>query len=75
MVGSYNYTVAARLRHYEHSSLLAPDDEDCDGIRRELKHAWDMIESGELEFPKKVTEATKRPSAGEIFNPYKKSKA
>ena len=75
MVGSYNYTVAARLRHYEHTSLLPPDDPDCERIRTELKHAWNMSESGELKFPKKVTEASKRSNAGEIFNPYKKSKA
>ena len=74
MVGSYNYTVAARLRHYEHSSLLAPDDADCEEIRNELKYAWDMIKSSEVKFPKKVTEASKRSSAGEIYNPYKKSK-
>ena len=75
MVGSYNYTVAARLRHYEHSSLLAPDDTDCEGIRTELKYAWDIIESGEVKFPKKVTKASKRSSAGGVYNPYKKSKA
>ena len=74
MIGSYNYTVASRLRHYEHCCLLAPDDTDCQGIRDELRHAWDMIESHELEFPKKVPKGTKRQSPKATFNPYEKSK-
>jgi hypothetical protein len=74
MIGSYNYTAAARLRHTEHAVLLGPDS-DLEGMKVELAEMWHTIPGTELKFSR-VPSPTKfsPPPPGELHNPYKKQK-
>ena len=68
MIGSYNYTSKARIRHFEHSILLEPNCQATKMLREELSNGWKAIESEEVTFPS----PTKRgaPTGGGASNPY-----
>lgn len=68
MIGSYNYSAAARLRHFEHSVLLKPDNQATTMLRDELSNGWNAIESEEMFFLKPQT--SDAPSQGKAMNPY-----
>ena len=70
MIGSYSYTAKARLRHFEHAVLLAPDCEATQMLRDELRNGWNAIPSDEMTFPAppKVEALTGRVAV----NPYAK---
>ena len=74
MIGSYNLTGAARLRHTEHSVLLGPES-NIEGLRNEFRQLWDDITSAEVKIsrmPSPTKDAP--PAAGQVRNPYKKQK-
>jgi hypothetical protein len=75
MIGSYNYTAAARLRHTEHAVLLGPDS-DLEGMKVELAKMWRNIPGTELKFSRTPLSPTKfaPPPPGELNNPYEKQK-
>lgn len=77
MIGSYNYTAKARIRHFEHAVLLEANCEATDLLRDELRSGWDAIESKEMTFPAPKPEARKREASstggsGVVANPYAK---
>ena len=73
MIGSYDYTNAARLRHREHAILLGPDF-DSTGIRMELQELWQGISGDEIQI-KRLPSLTKyKPPPGTVHNPYAKRK-
>lgn len=75
MIGSYNFTNAARLRHMEHGVLLGQDF-DSSGLRSELQNLWQQA-------PGPVVRITRLPSPSKfippptdgVYNPHKKLKA
>lgn len=75
MIGSFNLTNTARLRHREHSILLSRDDDsdECNGVEEELKTLWDEIESAELVFRRRKTALEKAAERSQHpSNPYAK---
>lgn len=70
MTGSYNYTVAARTRHYEHCTIIGADERDRTALSEELKLLWNRILTDEIKFPKKAT--GKRSVSQSITDPYSK---
>lgn len=68
MVGSYNYTVAARTRHHEHCMLLNP--EHVDGLAAELRIHWDSVPN-EVKIRKKKRKLP-APAGDPGVNPYAK---
>lgn len=73
MIGSYNYTAKARLRHFEHAVLLDPDCNATQLLRKELSAGWEAIPGKEMVFP-----APKRQQATggcATVNPYAKKPA
>ena len=68
MIGSYNYTAAARLRHFEHSVLLKADSQATTMLRKELKMGWNAIGSREMSFLKPQRSEASRH--GSVVNPY-----
>lgn len=76
MIGSYNYTNAARLRHREHAVLLAPGpDFQSDGIRMELQEVWQGVQGNEIQIKRKPSAEKHKAPSGTVYNPYKKSKS
>jgi hypothetical protein len=74
MLGSYNYTNAARLRHNEHCILLGQDF-DSSGLRTELQNLWQQAPGQEVKIAR-VPSPTKfvPPRKGEVYNPYNQHK-
>lgn len=68
MIGSYNYSAAARLLHFEHSVLLKPDSQATTMLRDELRNGWNAIQSEEMSFIKPQT--SEAPTQGKAVNPY-----
>lgn len=74
MIGSYNLTGAARLRHTEHSVLLGPES-NIDGLKNEFRLMWDDIKTGELRIDRMPSPSKDAPPpVGKVRNPYKKRK-
>lgn len=70
MIGSYNYAAKARLRHFEHAVLLAPDCEATQMLRDELRNGWNAIPSDEMTFP--APPKVVAPTGRVTVNPYAK---
>jgi hypothetical protein len=74
MIGSYNFTNAARLRHMEHGVLLGVDF-DSSGLLAELQNLWQNA-------PEPAVTITRVPSPvrfippsdGSVYNPYDQAK-
>ena len=64
MIGSYNLTGAARLRHMEHSVLLGPET-NMERLRQDRR---------DTKISRKTLSPTKDAQPGKVFNPYKKQK-
>ena len=74
MIGSYNYTVASRKRHYETGTFIPPDFEDLQGLKAELELLWHSLDT-QPEIQIKRAASPKRyaaPADGTVFNPYSK---
>ena len=72
IIGSYNLTGAARLRHTEHSVLLGSES-NIEGLRNEFRQLWGNIKTAEIKIsrtPSTTDDAP--PTAGKIHNPYAK---
>lgn len=73
MIGSYNYTAKARLRHFEHAVLL---DADCNAtllLCKELSARWEAIPSEDMVlFPAPTRQ---QPTGYITVNPYAKKQA
>ena len=70
MVGSYNYTQASRLKHYEHAVLFDPSFLQYQGLRTELSQFWDSLDVSEVSIPR-MDEPQQQKA---VSNPYKKKK-
>ena len=74
MIGSYNYSAKARIRHFEHSVLLEPNCQATEMLRDELSDGWNAITSEEMTFP--IPPTREAPTRKERVNPYgKRSKS
>ena len=72
IIGSYNLTGAARLRHTEHSVLLGSES-NIEGLLNEFRQLWGNIKTAEIKIsrtPSTTNDAP--PTAGKIHNPYAK---
>lgn len=72
MIGSYNYTAKARLRHFEHAVLLDADCKATQLLREELSTGWENIPSKEMVFPAPQRQPTTECAS---VNPYAKNPA
>ena len=70
MVGSYNYTQASRLKHYEHAVLFDPSFLQYQGLRTELSQFWNSLDIPEVSIP--TMDEPQQQKA--VSNPYKKKK-
>ena len=70
IIGSYNYTVASRKRHYETGTFIPPHNEDFQGLKTELQLLWDSLDAqSEIQIHRlPLRNAAPRP--GTVFNPY-----
>ena len=74
MIGSYNLTGAARLRHTEHSVLLGPDS-NIEGLRDEFRQMWDKINTGEIKISRTPSPSKNAPpDPRKVHDPYKRPK-
>jgi PLD-like domain len=72
MIGSYNFTNAARLRHTEHGVLLGVDF-DSSGLLAELQNLWRQAPEPAVTITRVPSPARFIPPAdGSIYNPYAK---
>lgn len=72
MIGSYNLTGAARLRHTEHSILLGPES-NIEKLRNEYREMWSDIKTAKIKMSRTPSPSKDiPPTAGKVHNPYKK---
>ena len=75
MVGSYNYTQASRLKHYEHAALFGPSIPQYQGLRTELSQFWNSLDVPEVSIPRRQEpQQQTQPNGKAVSNPYKKKK-
>jgi len=76
MIGSYNLTGAARLRHTEHSVLLGPEpDSNIEGLRDEFRQMWGEINTEEIIISRTPSPSKNAPpDPRKVHNPYKRPK-